>query len=151
MPYVQAASPAVAGRYLVEVGGCNDCHTPGFARANGVVPESRWLLGSPVGFRGPWGTTYPPNLRLSAKDMAADDWVTILRARRDKPPMPWPSVHAMSDRDLRAVFAYIKSLPVTGDPARRTSRRRRSRRRRTSASPRRTSPRAPARRRRRSA
>ena len=30
-PTISAASPEAAGRYLVRVGGCNDCHTPGFA------------------------------------------------------------------------------------------------------------------------
>jgi mono/diheme cytochrome c family protein len=28
---VAAASQVDAGRYLVKIGGCNDCHTPGFA------------------------------------------------------------------------------------------------------------------------
>ena len=52
------------GRYLVWVGGCNDCHTPGFPEAAGNIPEEQWLTGNPVGFQGPWGTNYPKNLRL---------------------------------------------------------------------------------------
>ena len=62
-----AAAPAVAqegevslerGRYIAEIGGCNDCHTEGYAMANGKVPESEWLKGSVLGWRGPGGTTY---------------------------------------------------------------------------------------------
>ena len=113
-PAVRAAAAVEAGRYLVVVGGCNDCHTPGYGATGGKVPESFWLVGSPVGFRGPWGTTYASNLRLFAKDMSADDWVTVCKARNDKPPMPWSQLHGMSEPDLRAVHAYIKSLPPTG-------------------------------------
>jgi hypothetical protein len=29
--------------------------------------------------------------------------------------MPWSQLQGMSDADLRAVHAYVKSLPVTGD------------------------------------
>jgi hypothetical protein len=31
--------------------------------------------------------------------------------------MPWASLHAMSDQDLRAVYKYIKSLGPAGKPA----------------------------------
>src|SRR5690606_32324318 len=36
-------------------GGCNDCHTPGFAEASGNVPGVDQLLGSDIGYSGPWG------------------------------------------------------------------------------------------------
>src|SRR5262249_22301482 len=63
------------GRYLVIIGGCNDCHTDGYAPHNGKVPESAWLLGSGLGFRGPWGTTYAPNLRLTLSKMSETEWI----------------------------------------------------------------------------
>lgn len=47
-------TPEERGKYLVLIGGCNDCHTPGFIESDGKGPaESEWLTGSPVGFRGP--------------------------------------------------------------------------------------------------
>src|SRR3982751_5765664 len=52
------------GKYLVQTSGCNDCHTAGYAQSGGNVPESEWLKGDMVGWRGAWGTTYPSNLRL---------------------------------------------------------------------------------------
>jgi len=114
-PRVVAASDVEAGRYLVAVAGCNDCHTPGYMEKNGDVPEDLWLTGSPVGWQGPWGTTYPANLRRFADALDADTFVEATRLRNSMPPMPWASLHHMSEQDLRAVFAYIKSLPVTGD------------------------------------
>lgn len=40
-----------------------------------AVHESEWLVGMPVGFRGPWGTSYPKNLRLTAQQLSEDVWV----------------------------------------------------------------------------
>ena len=116
-PHISASSPIEAGRYLVKVGGCNDCHTPGFAMTNGQIPESEWLMGEKLGFRGPWGTTYAPNLRLFVRDLSETDFVLIVRNRNTRPPMPWPSLHAMSDQDLKSLFAYLKSLETKGDRA----------------------------------
>jgi hypothetical protein len=51
--------PAAAqrGKYLVQIAGCNDCHTAGYAQTNGKVDERQWLTGDKLGWRGPWGTT----------------------------------------------------------------------------------------------
>src|SRR4051794_39593567 len=59
-----ADAKAARGKYLVQIGGCNDCHTAGYAQNGGQTPTTDWLTGLPVGFRGPWGTSYPANLRL---------------------------------------------------------------------------------------
>ena len=103
------------GRHLIQISGCNDCHTPGFMQ-NPDVPESEWLTGVPLGWRGPWGTSYPSNLRrqLAAWDDAGA-WIQMVRGRNGLPPMPWPSLHAMKDDELRSIHAYIRSLPVKGD------------------------------------
>lgn len=113
-PYVMAASPQAAGRYLVQVAGCNDCHTHGYMQTGGQVPEEDWLLGSAVGWRGPWGTTYASNLRLLASTMPPEAWVASIRARRDRPPMPWSNIHAMSDQDLLAIHAYLVKMRPAG-------------------------------------
>jgi mono/diheme cytochrome c family protein len=104
------------GRYLVTVGGCNDCHTVGYPQRGGNVPESDWLTGSPVGFSGPWGTTYPANLRLSLQNMDEDQWLKYARAER-RPPMPWFNLAKMQDKDLKAMYHYIRSLGAKGEPA----------------------------------
>lgn len=118
-----AAEPAKAkadrarGKYLVEIGGCNDCHTPGFPMSGGTVPESEWLIGDRLGFQGPWGTTYPSNLRLYMKDMTEAQWVVAAKALKARPPMPYWGLAAMREEDLRALFRYVKSLPVKGSAA----------------------------------
>src|SRR5262245_32966476 len=59
------------GRYLVKTAGCNDCHTPGYAVTSGGVAENLWLTGDSLGWQGPWGTTYPINLRLYMHSITA--------------------------------------------------------------------------------
>lgn len=116
-PRVVASDAVAAGRYIVQIAGCNDCHTPGYLMSGGVVPEESWLLGDAMGWRGPWGTTYPSNLRLKAQEFDEDTWVSVYMARNDRPPMPWASIHHMSDADLRAVYQYLRSLGPAGEPA----------------------------------
>jgi mono/diheme cytochrome c family protein len=104
------------GRYLVRIGGCNDCHTAGYLEAAGHSPEADWLTGSAVGFQGPWGTTYPANLRLTLANMSEAQW--LARARSEmRPPMPWFNLAAMTDDDLKAMYRYVRSLGAKGTPA----------------------------------
>jgi mono/diheme cytochrome c family protein len=105
------------GRYLVTVGGCNDCHTEGFAPSAGKVPQARWLTGSSLGSRGDWGTTYPANLRLYMQGLNADEWVRRARALETRPPMPWFVLREIKEADLRAMHAFIRSLGPAGEPA----------------------------------
>lgn len=114
VPHVTASDAIAAGRYLVTVGGCNDCHTPGYAESGGGLPESEWLVGSPVGWRGPWGTTYPSNLRLTAQTLSEDAFVEVLRTRKALPPMPWMNVNQLSEPDARAIYRFIASLGPKG-------------------------------------
>ena len=111
-PRVVAASDIEAGRYIVATSGCNDCHTPMYARTGGArPPESEWLKGSPEPHTGPWGTSYGKNLRLTVAAIPEDDWVELLSNGASLPPMPWPSVRNMSEYDKRAIYRYIKSMP----------------------------------------
>ena len=114
-PRVVAASDIEAGRYIVATSGCNDCHTPMYARTGGArPPEAEWLKGSPEPHTGPWGTSYGKNLRLSVAGQSEDEWVELLSTGASLPPMPWPSVRNMSDYDKRAIYRYIKAM--AGDP-----------------------------------
>lgn len=114
--HVVAASSEEAGRYLVRVAGCNDCHTPGFMERGEAVPESEWLIGSALGFKGPWGTSYAANLRAKVHAMPEETWVAGVKSITGRPPMPWPSVHAMADSDLRNIYRYVKSLGPSDNP-----------------------------------
>jgi len=102
------------GRYLVTIGGCNDCHTPGYVQSNGQVPEESWLQGSSVGFSGPWGVSYPGNLRLLVAGMEPDNWLNRVDAG-GLPPMPWPALQAMNTEDRIAVYQYLRALGPAGE------------------------------------
>lgn len=105
------------GRYLMRITGCNDCHTPGYAASGGKVPEQQWLTGDALGWRGPWGTTYASNLRLFMQNLNEQQWVNLARTVEYRPPMPWFSLRAMSNQDLRALYRYVRHLGPAGQPA----------------------------------
>lgn len=104
------------GRYLVKVSGCNDCHTPNYGMKNGQVEEAQWLTGDGLGWSGPWGTTYASNLRLLLVDMTEQQWLRHARTMEPRPPMPWFNVRAMSDADLKAIYAYVRAMGPAGSP-----------------------------------
>ena len=83
----------------------------------GKVPEEQWLTGDILGWNGPWGTTYPTNLRLYMQDLTEEQWVKKAKTLSARPPMPWFNVQAMSTSDLRAMYRYVKSLGAAGKPA----------------------------------
>jgi len=71
---------------------------------------------------GPWGISYTANLTpdentgLGIWDEAM--FIKTIREGRHMgdgrpivPPMPWPWYAKMTDEDLKAVFAYLKSIP----------------------------------------
>ncbi|OYY93673.1 MAG: hypothetical protein B7Y41_10520 [Hydrogenophilales bacterium 28-61-23] len=104
------------GKYLTQIGGCNDCHTQGYPEAAGKIPATQWLTGSQVGFQGPWGTSYPTNLRLYMRDLSEAQW--LIRARQPMlPPMPWFNLRDMNDKDLVAMYRFIRSLGPAGQAA----------------------------------
>ena len=113
----RTAKQVERGRYLLTVGNCNDCHSDGFAPSDGKIPEKDWLLGSPLGFRGPWGTTYATNLRLSLSRMNEDQWVNYAKALKTCPPMPWFNLNQWKDSDLRSFYRYVRNLGPVGAPA----------------------------------
>ena len=112
------ADPLVArGKYVVSIAGCNDCHTPNFPLKGGEVPESEWLTGDALGWRGPWGTTYASNLRIYMQGLTEEQWIKTAKTLQARPPMPWFNVRRMSTTDLRAIYRYVRHLGPAGKPA----------------------------------
>jgi len=106
------------GEYLVRIGACNDCHTPGYLMSEGSTPVKDWLVGDSLGWSGPWGTTYAPNLRLRFQDFKdAGEWISYAHAMRPMPPMAWFNISAMTDEDLTAIYDFIRDLGPEGNPS----------------------------------
>lgn len=107
------------GRYLATIMDCAGCHNEG---AFSPEPQKGYLAGGTVGFEVPgMGIFYPPNLS-SHPDAGIGRWseADIVKALRTgerpdgrvlAPAMPWPAYSKLSDADMRALAAYLKSLP----------------------------------------
>jgi mono/diheme cytochrome c family protein len=74
-------------------------------------------------FAGPWGVSYSPNLtpdqRTGIGSWTAERFVAAMRSGRHmgrsrgvQPPMPWQGIGQMTDEDLRAIYAYLRSIPA---------------------------------------
>jgi len=108
------------GKYLVGIGSCTDCHTPGHFL--GKEDASRFLGGSDVGFAVPGlGVFVGPNLTPD-KATGLGNWTpeqiataltkgTTPEGRMLAPPMPWRNYVNMTKSDALAIAAYLKSLP----------------------------------------
>ena len=132
------------GKYLVEIMGCHDCHSPKQMGPNGpYLDPDRILSGYPAdrplppqpaeheGWAlltmdltaaiGPWGTTFAAN--ITSDESGIGNWTEEQFARALKkglykglegsrpllPTMPWQNYVNMSQEDLSAVFAFLKS------------------------------------------
>lgn len=114
------------GSYLVNgVGGCNDCHTsPPFAAGGDpfkgetkAINVAGYLAGgvtfgpvvssniTPDEHRRPGGLTKGEFRRSMRRGIDADDPTRLLQA------MPWPVYSGMTDRDLAAIYEYLKAIP----------------------------------------
>jgi hypothetical protein len=75
-----------------------------------------------TGWAGPWGVSFAYNLTPDPAT-GIGNWSEALfiqslkngkfmgTSRAMLPPMPWQEIGAMKDEDLKAIFAYLKSLP----------------------------------------
>jgi mono/diheme cytochrome c family protein len=135
------------GKYLVEIMGCHDCHTPAKLGPNGPEQDrSRALSGHPEQLvmppapapTGPWvasiaatftafgspaGTVFTRNLTPDKEtglgDWTVEEFIATMKTGRERgkgrpvlPPMPVQNLRELSDPDIRALFAYLQSIPA---------------------------------------
>ena len=90
-----------------------------------VAADNPWAITtSPTltAWSGPWGVSFAANLTPD-QNTGLGNWteqmfITALRqgkhmgtARPILPPMPWQDFATLTDADLKAIFAYLKSIP----------------------------------------
>lgn len=90
------------GKYLADVGGCTGCHGPGLSGgAMGPGKPAANLTATGIG-----GWTEEDFLRAMREGMRPN------KTPIDSLVMPWPLVGKMSDLELRAVWAFLKTVPA---------------------------------------
>ena len=91
-----------------------------------ALPPGPWLglsAATNTAWAGPWGVSFTANLTPDPETglgrWTEQQFIDTLRSGRRMgrgrellPPMPWPSLAAATDEDLKAIFAYLQSLPA---------------------------------------
>src|SRR5262249_29613365 len=109
------------GFYLVTIAHCMACHTPFGPPATGVDFKNSLGKGGRE-FPGPWGVSSSRNI-TSSKSAGIGDWsdaegkrAITQGVRKDgnklKPPMGYPFYAKMTDGDLDAMVAYLRTVPA---------------------------------------
>ncbi len=116
---VSAPSPedrVAYGEYLSNIGHCMECHTP---MGEGGAPDlaNRFGAGG-FAFHGPWGTSVSSNITPAGIGHYSDEELkAVIRngVRPDGskllPPMPVSYYASITDGDMDALVAYLRSLP----------------------------------------
>lgn len=127
-PIVPVAEPGKSdrvayGKYLVNAGHCAACHTPADEQGN-PIPGMDFAGG--VQLIGPWGPDPKKVFSVASLNLTPDPsgigyfdekmFVTALRtgtvkARPLANIMPWAFFRNLNDDDLKAIFAYLRTLP----------------------------------------
>ena len=138
---VAKESPVERGKYLVTIQDCNGCHTPwidgkpDMTRMLSGHPESDKVTAMPklpkgwvgqsddhTAWAGPWGVSFAANLTPDSSGFG-ETWteelfISAIRSGKHMgtsrpilPAMPWEMQAKMTDDDLKAVFAYLRTIP----------------------------------------
>lgn len=116
---VMAQGDAKRGEYLLKAGGCVACHTE--------EKKGAPALAGGRALKTPFGTFYGPNITPDRQEgigrWSEGDFMRAMRmgVRPDGahyyPAFPYPSYTKITDRDLRDLWAYLRTVP----PSRRAS------------------------------
>jgi hypothetical protein len=108
------SDPVKRGAFLVTMAGCRDCHTP---MDKGEPLPNMEMAGGQI-FEGPWGNVATSNLTPDPSGIPYYDEILFLQAIRTgyvkarplNQIMPWRNYGGMTDDDLKAIFAYLKTV-----------------------------------------
>jgi mono/diheme cytochrome c family protein len=102
------------GAALVNLAGCSDCHTP--QEEGQELPGMAFAGGFP--FSGPWGYVTTANITPDPSGISYYDEALFLEAMRTgsvkarhlSPVMPVKVYKNLNDDDLKAMFAYLRTI-----------------------------------------
>lgn len=109
-----------AGRIVFNIAGCESCHaSPG--------QSDPLELGGGAAMATPFGTFYPPNISPDSRD-GIGAWTPLEFAnallagvspdgQHLYPALPYPSYRLMTAKDVRDLFAYLRTLPPVSGKA----------------------------------
>lgn len=91
-----------------------------------ALGEGPWVwsaAGTNTAFAGPWGVSFTANLTPDPETglgkWTEETFIQAIRNGRHEgqgrallPPMPWPMYRNATDEDLKAIFAYLRTVPA---------------------------------------
>lgn len=115
VPEPDVSTPEKRGKYLVTIAGCSDCHTPQDAHGQ---PLPGMDFGGGFVLDGPWGRVASANITPDPSGIPYYDQAMFTQAMRTgfvgarklNQIMPWHVYRGMTDEDIAAIFAYLKTL-----------------------------------------
>jgi hypothetical protein len=87
-----------------------------------LQPGPWWMATNMTAFAGPWGISYTINITPDSLtgigSWSEETFTKAMRTGRHMgasrpilPPMPWQSIAALTDTDMKAMYAYLRSIP----------------------------------------
>jgi mono/diheme cytochrome c family protein len=116
VPDPEKSNRVTYGEYLVTIGHCDLCHSPVDEKGNALAGLS-FAGGEPM--EGPWGATVASlNLTPDPSGISYFDQQSFIdtirtgrvEARLLSNAMPWGYFRNLTDEDLSAIFAYLRTL-----------------------------------------
>jgi mono/diheme cytochrome c family protein len=121
VPEVPREDRVAYGGYLASIGHCMECHTP----MDGHPDRMRRMGAGGPEFTGPWGTSIGSDITMdpvSGIGAWSDDEIkratvagTRPNGRRLKPPMPYAAYATMTEGDLEALVAWMRTVAPAVD------------------------------------
>jgi mono/diheme cytochrome c family protein len=112
VPAPDLSTPEKRGEYVLRTSACHHCHTP-MKRGR---PDPALDMAGGNAFPSPRGLAFATNVTLDPTGIAHYDAATFVQVMRTgklgtlHPVMPWAMISRMTDEDLGALYAYLRTL-----------------------------------------
>ena len=116
VPEPDMSTPVARGTYLTTIGQCAGCHSA-YDEKNEPLPGLKFGGGLPL--KGNWGDVTTANITRDPSGLAHYTETLFLKTIRTgkfatkplNPIMPWGYFRGMTDEDLKAIWAFLGTVP----------------------------------------